>query len=144
MKYPRIWIAAHGGEIGAVTQKDAPAQVLAVLGRSDNYTVLEYVARHPNTPADTLAEMAAGLTGRGVMTLLDSYLVANPKTPKAALRDIFVRVRPQPGANDVMWAFARNSNAPIDILKAIAEDYPEKVWAPLRDLIDKNIRSCRR
>jgi len=101
------------------------------------------VARHPNTSSDTLAEMAAGT---GWQLLLDQYLAANPKTPKAALRDIFVRVRPQPGAsaNDVMWAFARNSNAPIDILKAIAEDYPERVWAPLRDLIDKNIRSRRR
>jgi len=140
MKYPRIWIAAHGGEIGAATQEDAPTQALAILGRSDNNIVRCHVARHPNTSADTLAEMAAG---PGWQLLLDQYLAANPKTPKAALREIFVRVRPRPGGNDVMWDFARNPNTPIDILKAIAEEYSRKAWAPLRDLIDENIRSRR-
>jgi len=58
MKYPRIWIAAHGGEGRAAVNPKAPPIVLAILANSEDFAVRAAVAEHENTPPDVLLKLA--------------------------------------------------------------------------------------
>jgi len=57
-KYPRIWIAAHGGVRKALEVPGKPVEVLVVLARVDDWQVQWTVARLRDTPADVLWELA--------------------------------------------------------------------------------------
>jgi len=60
MKYPRIWIAAHGGPVKAALKPEATPEVLeivAVIGSNDDARWA--VAIHPNTPTAVLRWLIA-------------------------------------------------------------------------------------
>ena len=58
MKYPRFWIAVHGGALKAAKRKDAPKSVLRVLAEDENWFVRRGVVRNPSAPEDVLRRLA--------------------------------------------------------------------------------------
>jgi len=141
MKYPRIWIAVHGGPLKAARHPDASSVVLAILARSGDYGVQAEVALHLNTPVEILGELSEGT---GYQAELDLNLAGNPHTPATGLRKVYGRRKRQGWGLTIpweeAWALAENPNTPVDILKALVEDnYPEEVWESLHKRVQENI-----
>jgi len=77
MKYPRIWIAAHGGPGKAILLPELPPDVLRVLARHEISQYREEVAERPNAPVDVLEFLSKDSAYRV------RYAVAHhPRTPR--------------------------------------------------------------
>ena len=77
MKYPRIWIAAHGGPGNVISLSVIPADVLRVLGRHESPDYREEVALRLHTPLDVLE-----LLSRDSVWRVRYAVARHPRTPR--------------------------------------------------------------
>jgi len=117
IKYPRIWIAAHGGPQVAAKAKDTPPGILAVLAFGDD-KVRHAVAGNEHTPPEVL---------RKLVDFDDDELVKAAAVKNRALPvDMMARLTTHESW-DVRYALARNPSLPLKLLKWLARDDPRMV-----------------
>jgi len=115
MKYPRIWIAAHGGPLEAAQLHDAPLEVLYILATFPHKVVRRHVAQNPSTSVKLLELLA---TDEDVWVL--KRVVENRHSPVALLRKAWESAQYNPNVWVVLVALGKSSRTPEDILRELA------------------------
>lgn len=83
MKYPRIWIAAHGGPWKVANDPETPEIILRLLSKEGNAVLRWVVAKNPNAPKDVLRGFSQS------NRLMERKTVArNPNTSEEVLRQL--------------------------------------------------------
>lgn len=106
----------------------ATAEQLRELARSPYNFVIEAVAGHPATPADTLASIVPPEPQTGKDNAILLALVRNPNTPVEVLRRVPELVLPQLANRNEHYSFeaavalAERDDTPDDVLVALVSD----------------------
>jgi len=114
-KYPRIWIAAHGGPVGAACAVDAPPAILRLLARDADMFVRMNVGVNPNAPVDVLRYLAGDVNNN----VLEA-VAGNTNTPPDVLR-MFAKAEGRGNAR-LREYVAMNPNATADVLDILSKD----------------------
>jgi len=152
VKYPRIWIAAHGGSeevllncpdvpepilrllaqdkeeclrAGVLSRADVPEDLMRSLANDESVVVRAMAGRCRQMPQDVLRKLAADAEED-----VRVAVAANPSAPTELLRSLVEQGDPSPGVLDTVVA---NPAAPDDIVRELGaqreeEEFRNKRW----------------
>lgn len=124
MKYPRIWIAAHGGPIMAAAHEGAPSEVLMVLAEDDDLEVRIRVAANLKCPSVVLEKLATDDDWT-----IRRQVASHPVTPFVASerlrRDRVSAVRQEVVTTEFLRSAVHSRHGRHRILKEYNEDLVE-------------------
>jgi len=123
IKYPRIWIAAHGGPAKAAQFENTPPAILRLLAditdeldsgyaSSSNAQIRKHIAENPNTPTDLLRRLAHRAHWE-----VRAAVARNPNTPE----DVLLQ-KCRDGNDLVRFAIIQNPNVTDRVLRVLVED----------------------
>lgn len=98
MKYPRIWIAVHGGPRKVADNPKTPVSILELLSEDKGWIIRRAVARNLTTPTDILRRLS-----QDEVWLVRWGVAGNLNTPADILR------RLSRGLQDDVWEAAREN-----------------------------------
>jgi len=116
--YPRIWIAAHGGNLKVAQYKDTPPEILRLLaataGTGDEAKVVRLmIAGNPNAPADVLRQLA-----RNEDHEVRRFVGVNDNTPVDSLRELATDED-----TEVRSIVAAHRSTPPEVLDRLGRDH---------------------